>query len=349
MVGPFCPRRQLPRPLRSRPISTRTVVFSLVLGLTVAGCAGQPPTPGPFPIDGVEQLTSDYAFYQDLMWSPNGDWIAATRCPLVKFEPSCLGNEETILVSPATGELLLVDFLPLTTNYVNSYPVSWSSTGEQLLLFVRESPDENRAQLSEGTFKYIAYRPSDGGFEEIHSEIGTVFGWNDLDDSILLLRADQEGALEVGWYHYLTGEFRREFIYDDSDKLGGPHVLSPDATTLIRGNSMSPTSCIDLETYVLGRSAGFEPILTMACYPAWASSGARIAYAKKDQPRGEPNQLMIANSDGTDSRPLFGEQIVAFLASPTWSPDGSKIAFTKGWQENANGIYVAEVPTELRP
>ncbi len=80
-----------------------------------------------------------------------------------------------------------------------------------------------------------------------------------------------------------------------------------------------------------------------------ASSGARIAYAKKDRPRGEPNQLMIANSDGTDARPLFGDQVVAFLASPTWSPDGSKIAFTKGWLENANGIYVAEVPIELRP
>jgi len=283
------------------------------------------------------------------MWSPAGDWIAATRCPLQQFEPSCLGNEEPILVDPVSGDIHVVDFQPLTANYVNGYPISWSTAGNLLLIYVEVSPSQGPAPLSERESSYFAYSPMDGGFELVYSEVGTIFGWNDLDDSILLLRADQEGALEVGWYHYLTGEFRREFIYDDSDKLGGPHLLSPDATTLIRGNSMSPTSCIDLETYELGRSAGFEPILTMACYPAWASSGARIAYAKKDQPRGEPNQLMIANSDGTDSRPLFGEQIVAFLASPTWSPDGSKIAFTKGWQENANGIYVAEVPTELRP
>jgi hypothetical protein len=40
-----------------------------------------PPTPGPFPVENVRQMTFDYAFYESLLWSPNGSTIAVTRCP----------------------------------------------------------------------------------------------------------------------------------------------------------------------------------------------------------------------------------------------------------------------------
>ena len=326
----------------------QTVVTALALTIFVSACATQRPTPGPFPVDGVRQLTADYAFYQDLMWSPAGNLIAATRCPLLQFTPSCLGNEETILIDPANGELHLVDFEPLTSNFVNSYPLAWSRSGEQLLLYVRESPDENRAQLSESTDRYIVVRPMDGGFEEISVE-GAVFDWKDEDASLLLMRSNGDGLLELGWYSYLTGDFRREIIYDDSEKLGGPHRLSPDGSALMRGNSMSPTRCTEVDKYAIGSYSEFVTILTLACYPAWSQNGTKIAFARKDHPQGEPNQIMIAGSDGSDPQPLFGNQLVAFLASPTWSPDGTVIAFTRGGLENANAIYTAPVPESMRP
>jgi hypothetical protein len=58
---------------------------------------------------------------------------------------------------------------------------------------------------------------------------------------------------------------------------------------------------------------------------------------------------MITNKDGSNPISLFNDTTPHELAYPTWSPDGSQIAFTMGALENANAIYIVEVPDNLRP
>ena len=321
----------------------------LVIVLMSSACISRlPPTPGPFPVEGVRQITSEYAFYQNLMWSPSGRLIAATRCPILQFTPSCLGNEETVLIDVSNGDSVTVSFQSLTPNRVSSYPVAWADSGDRLLLYLEESPTEAPAPPSQTTYRYLAYDPSTGGFMEIPVE-GIPIDWDESSEQILLIRANNEGVYELALYSYVSGDLAFELTLGEAGDLAGPHALSPDGATLLRGDSPTDTRCNEISAYSIGSHSDFVPMLTMACYPAWSQNGAKIAFARKDHPQGEPNQIMIAGSDGSDPQSLFGDQLIALLASPTWSPDGSMIAFTRGGLENANAVYIVPVPESMRP
>lgn len=136
---------------------------------------------------------------------------------------------------------------------------------------------------------------------------------------------------------------------DEQDTLVSMHALSPDRLRLLRGDTTDPISCNEVEWRALDGVGEFETLATMACFPAWSADGMKIAFAQKDDPRAEPNQLVVANPDGTDPQPLFGSENIAFLAWPAWSPDSTEIAFTKRGLEGVNAIYVAPVPEHLRP
>ena len=104
------------------------------LFILVAACtslSSAPPTPAPFPISGVRQLSYEYAHFRDLMGSPAGDLIAATQCPVFSSQPLCFQNEETVLIEPTGGSLQVSDFSPLSSNQITGYPVFWAPNGEK--------------------------------------------------------------------------------------------------------------------------------------------------------------------------------------------------------------------------
>jgi hypothetical protein len=291
-------------------------------------------------------MTFDYAFYKDLTWSPNGEYIAATRCPVMKYEPKCLGNEETILLNPKLEAINSIDFQPMTSNWVSSYPTTWSFEGDRLLIYFRESSDSNPKPLSELRKGHVSYTPDTDTFEEIDL-IWKVIAWSKDVSELLITQAIDDTTIALGWYSIGTKVFREEIRYPLNGRLLGPFAFSPNSQLLLQSDSSNPTSCNEIQAYTLGSYEPFKPFLTLACFPSWSHDGNRLAYTSKFDLKGLPNRLVIANKDGSNPTSIFDETTPSPLAYPTWSPDGSQIAITMG--ANANAIYIVDVPPEFQP
>ena len=86
--------------------------------------------------------------------------------------------------------------------------------------------------------------------------------------------------------------------------------------------------------------------------PAWSPDGTRIAY------RGEDRAIWVVNVDGSDAHPITdptgavreGSQQSPYDWNPSWSPDGSSIAYTRVVEERfaptLNGEGQAQVTRE---
>ena len=83
--------------------------------------------------------------------------------------------------------------------------------------------------------------------------------------------------------------------------------------------------------------------------PAWSPDGSRILFVRESDPKpGEPfgaSDLWVMNADGSNQRMLLaGPAGGGEIHFPTWSPDGTKIAFERGNPEVSlatTGVYVA--------
>ena len=67
--------------------------------------------------------------------------------------------------------------------------------------------------------------------------------------------------------------------------------------------------------------------------PAWSPDGNRIAFA-----HGDPSNLYVVNSDGTDLTQVTQTQGNPPVGSPSWSPDGSRIVV--GGEGEVQHLYV---------
>jgi Tol biopolymer transport system component len=80
------------------------------------------------------------------------------------------------------------------------------------------------------------------------------------------------------------------------------------------------------------------PACTSDGSPAWSPDGKQIAFGRLTP--SNRFQVFVMGADGTGQRKLFDDRFTGgastdMVASPTWSPDGRRIAF-----ENAHKIYI---------
>jgi hypothetical protein len=332
--------------LLKHPLPTVFFIFSSVIMLSACNIGlPPPPTPGPFPDEDVRQITFDYAFYQDLSWSPNGSFITATRCPVMQYQPSCFQHEETILVDPKTDAIKKIDFQSISANHTIGYPITWSHDGTQLILMVGERNPNGDAGADEPLFNYtyFSYAINEDTFTEMDID-WIIITFSKDGSSLLVIQNIDEETLALGWYDPKTREFIEELRYQLADSFLGSFAISPDNRILLQSDSTHTSICNEVQAYIMGSHKPFEPYMSLACYPAWSPNGNKLAYTAKASSKDLPNRLIIADPDGADPYSVFIEATPHELAYPTWSPDGHQIAFTFGGLSGANGIYIVDAP-----
>ncbi|MFV2043586.1 MAG: TolB family protein [Anaerolineales bacterium] len=248
------------------------------------------------------------------------------------------------MIGPTDGSLQAIDFSPLSSNQMTSYPVFWAPNGEKLVLYVREQVPQQDGESFEDQYRYLVYTPSTATFDEI-ALTGIAVGMGPVESEALIFRSEGAGGFSLGWLNLDTGEFQEESAVDEVSE--GPYALSPNYKILLQGDSSDYVRCRNINSLSIGSDSGFQPLISLGCYPAWSHDGSKLAYAAKGDLDYAPNRLLIANADGSGLVSIFGEELIADLAYPTWSPQGSSIAFTKGGPSGSNAIYLTELPSGI--
>jgi serine/threonine-protein kinase len=130
-------------------------------------------------------------------------------------------------------------------------------------------------------------------------------------------------------------------------------VLSPDGKSI--AYAAGPPG--DMRIYVRqvdgGRAiAVAESLLDNQRWPQWSPDGTKLVFqvghAEREDDRAiPPNALYVVPALGGVPRRLFAD--TASDISPSWSPDGSKIAFARGLGVYARGLFVIDVAGPSAP
>jgi hypothetical protein len=321
------------------------------------------PTPRPFPLEGVRQLTFDATYYEQLRWSPAGGYLLAIRCEMIQRQAACYEGRQPVLIDLATGQVSDLDFswYPTAATSLELDSYIWSSDGNEVLLDFTEVfvatpvPPEPPSFLSDR--EYVRHQVVLNLATQEYTEIETggvwPIAWLDGQSTIFGYQRgkyNQEAGNSIdsfGWYDYQAQSWQEEMKLN-SDNYGRTLTLSPDQMTVLLGRDLSNSSCHgQVLVYELGNHAGGFTDIRGACFPAYSVDGSKLAFSRIAEGEIWPHGVWIAGTDGSNPQPAFVVDEPESTSSIAWSPDGSEIAFTYGYHFNA--IYVIEVPEHLRP
>src|SRR5215213_10241655 len=124
---------------------------------------------------------------------------------------------------------------------------------------------------------------------------------------------------------------------DTGDSSAEIITVSPDGTGMKQLTSASGSGTRGI--YVMNRSGNAKKALTdnnnLPEYgPTWSPDGTKIAFVRQERvstPEGQSDwqvDIWVMNADGSEQKKLTDDS--NFEGAPTWSPDGTKIAFADG-------------------
>jgi Tol biopolymer transport system component len=249
------------------------------------------PIPPTFDVSGLHQLTDDDFYYEDPIWSPDGRTlaIARNRMNMIPTGPDFSGME-IILMDVSTGETKLID---LGNGSVNIDP-TWSPDGTQLA-FMSKFPVQDNSGNENSPYRLIIYSIANKTWMDYECK---TCGWPFwLQDGSILVMVN----LSTG------PSSEAEFGLVRIDPKTGAMVVEEQIVGIVGGRTISSLG----EGVVLGPyflSPDNNEIMMEANYNCDGLWMYEIG-------KGEPPYPFIDSPDVQE-------------CDPSWSWDGSKIAYT---------------------
>ncbi|HYY57045.1 MAG TPA: hypothetical protein VE842_06900 [Pyrinomonadaceae bacterium] len=225
-------------------------------------------------------------------------------------------------------------------------PVAENNTANVLLL-VRES-----AQGPGGKLAFVTYRDGDAeiyvtnadGSGVVNLTDDPAYDWEPAwspDGTQLVFNSDRSGAEEL-WLMDSDGSNPTRLTTNGSN--GVNFVWSPDGTKIAWQNWDSNTGNYDI-CVINADGTGFSNLTNDSDSqdkPQWSPNGTKILYqGDVTDPITESclPDVFVMNSDGSGKTNLTNTPEAGDFA-PVWSPDGTKIAFGRSYDDQ--GIYVMD-------
>jgi dipeptidyl aminopeptidase/acylaminoacyl peptidase len=200
--------------------------------------------------------------------------------------------------------------------------------------------------LSTGTPMPIAPAASNG---DIWARVGGG------DGPSFLYRVNPETGQTTALFN--DGESTRSPLpgSDNPNAIGSQYAWSPDGSQV----AFADYSGYGAEIFLMSPDGSTRTPLThdggLASFPSWSPDGTKIAYASDTAPPGGPDSpyytpgceysfkmcpadIHVINGDGSGEVRLTNDPTGASM--PSWSPDGSKIAFVSGRADPNGDIFV---------
>jgi TolB protein len=260
----------------------------------------------------------------------------------------------TLLISIESSGQVKTKNITKLTNIESSYPY-WSPDGSKIVFQSNRLDDNSEVYIMDSDGRHIVRLTNSEGFDEAPI-------WSP-DGNSILFTTDRDGDHEI-YIMDVNGENQRNLT--NHPAYDGHPNFSPDGQKIIFNSSriMSPNHSVDssftrtsnIELYEMNLDG--SNVTRVTNYPSWdtypdiSPDGTKIAFRRRTVSNimGKDignSEVFIANRDGSEAYNITNHP--EHDGWPSWSPDGTKIAFASERERGQNWqIYTIKLDgTEL--